>query len=984
MICERRAAADAARGMSQNLRSRLLAGAALGLVAALAAPAAQAEDYTVTGPNSTSNGDGNPSPITGLGDNFFLVPGAAIDIAADSEIGVYFMDAGGNRIEIGGNIGMTGQYAAGIGLVRADDSTVQIDGAIALLGHLSSAVAVMESHGVVVTSNGGLGTAGDSAHGVWFRDGGGNAFTNHGDILTVGDAAFGVHVEFETGSSVTNAAGGEIRTQGQQADGIMVRAGQDISVANHGDILTENDHSNGIEIAYSINAGVNNAGLISTLGETANGISAIIGDSAVTNTGTIETVGDQSLGIGLNGGFGNRVDQAGMVTTAGEYAHGIALTSEQGTDVANAGTIEATGDEAVGISLNGTTGVSVTNSGTISTQGYSGEGILDVFGTGTAVTNTGLIETDAESAKGIMFYMTGDGRIENLEGGTLRTAGDFGHGIHVMENSVDAVIRNAGLIETNGEGAHGVFIQNGSSGFDALNTGTITTSGASSAGLVVLGADDGAMTNTGTISTTGSGGSAMAMEDSDGVILTNEGTIETAGLVASGLHAINSTNGRLVNRGVIDVTTAGISPAIRIEGGDAIEVVNSGTLTSGIALLTDIDTHLTLEAGSRIQGSMIFGAADANTVTLDHNGNDIGWSFRFEDFDPTQNDTLVVNGAPYVTVDHGEDTTVLVADTFREESAATALADISGAISSTISQRTGIIAHDDRDGEPMTRYWSQGFGEARAHAGAGLEGDSLHMLGGLMVGADRSEGDGFWGAFGGTAASVLRRPDPTADETGPGAVRSDHYFGGLYGHLETGAGLFLEKTVMLGYADGAGQTRYRANNTVLGGLEALSGGDVSGIYAALNLTAGAEIEAGEQTLIPSASLSYASQWRHGYTENDGLGLTVGDYQAKVLTGRLELASQREGGANGSDWVGTLKGGLDLAYDMTGTLDIAIMGIDTSAEIGGELMLDGYLGGTLVLNPDGNVKVTLDAETGFGGLDMARPGGRMSLGIAGGF
>ena len=288
---------------------------------------------------------------------------------------------------------------------------------------------------------------------------------NFGTIETAGADSHGIFAQ-----SVGGFAGGAGGAGGLFAWGGSANSagdGHTVSVWNSGVITTGGDRADSI-FAQSVGGGGGNAGIVS-------GLLAIGGTGAaggngntvtVTNSGLLQTVGDESRGIlaqsigggggaggstygllnlfnigGDGGSMGNggdvTVDNSGAITTVGDHSSSILAQS-----VGGGGGLAGSGGTGVSFFLatggaGGSGGnVTVHNSAALKTSGMSSSGILAQSiggggGVGGGAYAAGFavgLSIGGDSALG------GDGGQVNVYSGatSITTAGDLSHGIHAM------------------------------------------------------------------------------------------------------------------------------------------------------------------------------------------------------------------------------------------------------------------------------------------------------------------------------------------------------------------------------------------------------------------------------------------------------------------------------------------------------------------------------------------------------------------------
>lgn len=391
--------------------------------------------------------------------------------------------------------------------------------------------------GVIAQSIGGGGGSAGGTHAAALvgdsggdgGDGGSVTVNNSGLVKTLDEGALGVLAQSigGGGGNGADAAGVFVATGGEGGSG---GNGGSVSVTNSGTMMTDGDFAAAI-IAQSIGGGGGNGGYATSAGLF---VSAAIGgtgggggngtpysadstDNSVTivNTGSIETLGQDSLGIlaqSVGGGGGNG-------GAAISVAAGVALT--------------------VSLSIGGTGGsggyggnISLTNAGQIATYGPDAIGIVaQSIGGGGGNGGASTAQTVGISTSDIPTVTY-----------TSSLGGDGGSG----GNGGTVTLTNDGTIDTTGDGSHGILAQSiaggGGNGGDSTATSHAIPVGTVTAQVTVaLGA------------TGGTGGSAGDVAVTDGstnaVSQISTGGADAAGIAAQSIAGGggNSTAGNATN-----------------------------------------------------------------------------------------------------------------------------------------------------------------------------------------------------------------------------------------------------------------------------------------------------------------------------------------------------------------------------------------------------------------------------------------------------
>ncbi|MFK8035361.1 MAG: autotransporter domain-containing protein [Hyphomicrobiales bacterium] len=311
------------------------------LIASLIGPQpTYAVDYVVTGLNTATNGNGNPDPITGVGDTLTLTNGSSI--TASNAEGIHFNNAGQSTISNLGSIDTIGASAFGIWNQTSANSTISNSGSI------------------LTTSVG--------AHGIYNDDSADSTISNRGAILTTHQDAFGIHNTNSARSTISNS--GSISTAGSFA--LLPSA------------------SYGIFNDTSANSTISNSGSISTIRETAHGIVNLTSaGSMISNSGSISTTNGRAAGIFNLSSAGSTISNSGAISTEHFDAFGILNQSSANTTISNSGSISTMGNSAHGIYNEASTGNTIRNSGSIRVDHSNSIGIRS--DTAINLINSGLV-----------------------------------------------------------------------------------------------------------------------------------------------------------------------------------------------------------------------------------------------------------------------------------------------------------------------------------------------------------------------------------------------------------------------------------------------------------------------------------------------------------------------------------------------------------------------------------------------------------------
>ncbi len=297
-------------------------------------------------------------------------------------------------------------------------------------------------------------------------------------------------------------------------------------------------------------------------------------------------------------------------TGAIDVVDGDAVFVEEGIDgfvLTNSGLLQTAGDDFFGVFANNDTTVTNTATGEIITGGAGGFGIslLDMA----TIVNDGTIMTMGDQAFAV--DAGDDAMITNT--GAILTERDESVGINVGEN---AVISSDGIVGTQGVDSIGIIAGDGSA-ITVGATGIITTSGTDAAGLVVLG--NGTLDNSGQITTIGDGATAVAfagdatITNSGSITAEMARAIEIGGMVTitnteTGVIDSEGNDGIEINTDGAMITNAGLirsNDDEAIEAGDVngLTVINSGTIIAdeGGDKAIESEMNLTVINSGRIE-----------------------------------------------------------------------------------------------------------------------------------------------------------------------------------------------------------------------------------------------------------------------------------------------------------------------------------------------------------------------------------------------
>jgi uncharacterized protein with beta-barrel porin domain len=397
-----------------------------------------------------------------------------------------------------------------------------------------------------------------------------------------------------------------------------------VIVTQTGSIQTTGDNNPGVSGQGGSNT-IRNESTIRTTGDGSPGIVITGSENTIITSGTVVTV--NSSAIRARSGASNAISNAGDIRTSGPGSKGIHATGAFNT-ISNSGSIATTGDPYVNIRADVITasaitaeGISVvvTNSGSISTDGLKAYG-MHALGDSYDLTNTGTINTTGDNASGIRA-IGNSGSITNS--GSISTAGsideDGADGIYIYGDS--GVVVNSGSIITTGISSYGAFAVGNF--HSILSSGSISINGPFSDGIGLIG-NTNSIVNTGGITASGTEARGISVFDgSVGNTIDNRGDIRAAGARAFGVYANGSFN-TISNSGAISASGEEAVGVAALGGSSTISNSGSVVSQSNYAIYFDGSGNMLEILGGTINGDINMGSAGAiniaNGTTIDLGG----------------------------------------------------------------------------------------------------------------------------------------------------------------------------------------------------------------------------------------------------------------------------------------------------------------------------------------------------------------------------
>jgi outer membrane autotransporter protein len=623
----------------------------------------------------------NPALCAVAGDNSCDVTAAADSITTEGfgGIGALVRAIGDTNIDVG-VLRTGGDEAAGLDLGVND-----LDACVLLgVGGCDTAFTVGE-----------LTTTGARAPGALVRAAG-DITADVGVLRTSGDEAVGLDLGFEPDACVLIGAGGcdtsftlgELTTSGAGATGVLVRAAGD-TTGDIGILRTEGEDAVGVDIGADpaacilLGAGACDVGLIadeiSTQGD---GAAAVIIDAVgdvATDLGLLSTSGDGATALGiildptlcLALGPGACAVQAAVddVETDGDDSPGIEVDGGEDPIEIDAGEVSTGGDNSPGIDVVGSGPIDI-DVGTVDTGGDASPGII-VDGDDDPITIVfDDVTTGGDGSPGI--DVSGEGEID-VSGGTVTTGGAGSDGI-VVDGGDGTVSVDVGGIVTTGPDSDGIDVET-DAGDQVIIAGPIDVRGAGSDGIVANSTGCGDISITARDDIRSAQGTALVAATACAVSVTTLPGATVSGAVA-GIDVTSGTGSTIT---IGDNVTATAGPAIDADGGAASVIVTPTGSITGRVDLTDAADTLTNNGTFTASGTSDFGAAAdllTNNRTLAARGDVVLANLE----------TLVNNGS-VTMVDGAADDTLTISGDYTGGPGAQLALDVAAGVEGTPTDR---------------------------------------------------------------------------------------------------------------------------------------------------------------------------------------------------------------------------------------------------------------------------------------------------------
>jgi hypothetical protein len=525
------------------------------------------------GGSASANGGVAGAAVAGRGPDITIINGGDIATYGQSSYGIHVRAFAGDARSDPANGGNGGAAAAGAGGAGgASGGAGGAGGSASANGGAGGATSGGAGGDVSITNNAHLSTFGNFSDGMFINTYGGDALG--GDGGNGGAAAAGAGAAAGTGAG---GAGGAASANGGAGGAATGSAGGATTIVNNSDIATSGLYSEGIYVRSFAGSGRGDvasggaggtgpngasggAGAVGAIGNGGAGGSASAnggdggdalggdgGDVAITNNGSVMTLGDFSsaIRVGTFGGSGLGGDGG-----AGGRAFGGAggAGGAGGGNGGNGGNANANGG-AGGSGYGGDAGdISIINAGQVATFGLVSHGIY-------ATSRAGFSENGANGANGTAVNgAAGAGVIGGGAGG-------------------------AGGVASARGGAGGAGIGGDSGSIDIENSGSVVASGDAVRTIVTGGSGTVNIVNSGSLF----GGGTSHFLDYYGVAMT---------FVGAGIYSNTPNTTTIINSGYLSAASL---LAIQTTGGPTT-ILNAGLIT-GYVLLDADDTFINQKGG---------------------------------------------------------------------------------------------------------------------------------------------------------------------------------------------------------------------------------------------------------------------------------------------------------------------------------------------------------------------------------------------------
>ena len=470
---------------------------------------------------------------------------------------------------------------------------------------------------------GELTTAGNRSPGALVRAVG-DIDADVGVLRTAGDEAVGLDLASNpeacavlgAGACDTSFSVGELTTSGAGATGILVRAAGE-TTGSVGVLRTAGDEAAGIDIAADpsacvlIGAGACDVGLVAdevtTRGDGAAAVLINTVGNVTTDLGLIRTGGDNSTGLGITLnpavclvlGSGSCIVRAAAdnVETGGNNSAGVVVDGGAGAITVDVGDVDTGGNVSPGVDVGGTGPINV-NVGNVDTGGGNSPGVIVDGGSGPVIVNCASVTTLGAASPGIALSAEGDIR---LRCGAITTRGPDSDAV-LIDGGTGTVDVGVGAIVTTGPGSNGIDIAT-TEGDQVITAGPINIAGAGSNGISAVATGCGDLSITARDDISSAEGTGIFASTGCSIVATTLPGADVSGRTA-GIDLTSGTGTTLTLGGNV---SSGVGPAIDVSGGSANVTIGATGSVTGRVDLTDNADRLTNNGRFTPVGNSAFG-----------------------------------------------------------------------------------------------------------------------------------------------------------------------------------------------------------------------------------------------------------------------------------------------------------------------------------------------------------------------------------------
>jgi len=651
-----------------------------------------------------------------------------------------------------------------------------------------------------------------------------------------------------------------------------------------------------------------------------NGVGVLAGGASVINNSTGVISGNIGMSLGSSnvhnfgqitgtGGDAIQLDSGNLANYGGATISGAAngLAVAHDLDLTNAGTIAGAGLSGVIFGPTAGAGSSTIHNnagGTITglQSGISGSGdnaFVDNKGIVSASNGTGV------SVDGLNFQINNDvgGSISGQNGiangvgsvtlnnkGMISASG-FNNGWAVYASS-GGTVTNSGTITSDGGG---IFSPGGGSALTVINTGSISSGGTNATGVTIHAVGPLTLTNSGSIT---SGTLGKAVFAGAGSSITNNASGTISGL--SGI-TVNGNNSTITNAGTISGAAASIT-YLGGTTGHALNVLPGAVFNGAIHYFNNIGNTINFGTGSytlpvdqyRVPSNTINLSSSAQTlITSGLDGSGTGNIVVANASNVASTPTMVPDFTRSLfniisgILDNNIDYPQTVAS-----SPAIGYADgASGSLESQLpdqlrgsGNRLALASMPQGTGRDAygNLFWARSFAGLRNQLSTpSAAGSTTHQYGGL-IGFDRQLDSWRVGGFAGAGNLSGWMAD------GSGTLKSDVYFGGLYGRREWGRLVF-------DFALATGTLDARSTRTVYSTATETAAGSFGGYFVAPQAALGYRYALSPTIAVtPFVRVGYSGTFSEAYAETgSSQNLTYQERQVHLFEERAGAVFSRE-------------------------------------------------------------------------------------------